>query len=307
MTKRKLVFLLCFILWSISNESKAQQDPLYNLYSFNQYMINPAYAGVYNNFNGNLITRKQWAGIEGTPLTNVLSLHSSIANKFGGGLLLVNDQLGVNNNMEGQLSFSYKVIDETNKTLSFGVQGGFINYRYDYNDLNLAFVDDEGLDMNNDSFSKGNFGTGIFYMEEKFFLGFSVPRILNVRVNDGITESTRYQPHYYLSGGYIIKSNSVSEFLLKPTALLRYTGDQLSADLSMNALFLKTWWVGVTLRNLSGVAISTQFQVDRKFRFGYSFELPTNQLRQSNLGTHEVSLMIELNLFKEQFDIERYF
>ena len=108
--KKKYIAITCFLFMIASFGLKAQQDPLYNLYSFNQFMINPAYAGIYNNFNANLITRKQWAGIDGSPLTNMLSFHSSISDRFGGGLLLINDRLGVNNNTEGQLSFSYKLI-----------------------------------------------------------------------------------------------------------------------------------------------------------------------------------------------------
>lgn len=303
---KKYLCALIFILVSSIGKLSAQQDPLYNLYSFNQFMINPAYAGIYNNFNANLITRKQWAGIEGSPLTNMLSLTSSVGSQFGAGLLLVNDRLGINNNMEGQAAFSYKIVSNKS-TLAFGVQGGFINYRYDYNELNLAFVDDEGLDMNNDGFSKANFGAGVFYMTDTYFLGLSVPRILNVEVNDGVNNSTRYKPHYYLSGGFIIKSNSINGFLLKPSALIRYTESQTAIDLSVNALFANTIWAGVTLRNLDGIGINTQLQINRSFRFGYSFELPTNELVQSNFGTHEVSLLLELNLFDNHYDIERYF
>lgn len=302
----KKIYISALFILTLVGVLRAQQDPLYNLYSFNQFMINPAYAGIYNNFNANLITRKQWAGIDGTPLTNMLSLTSSVGDQFGAGLLIVNDRLGINNNLEGQVAFSYKIVSNKS-TLAFGVQGGFINYRYDYNELNLAFVDDEGLDMNNDQFSKPNFGAGVFYMTDKYYVGLSVPRILNVEVEDGVTNSTRYKPHYYLSGGFVIKSNSVSGFLLKPSFLVRYTESQTAADISLNALFANTIWAGVTLRNLDGIGINAQLQVNRSFRFGYSFELPTNELVQSNFGTHELSLLLELNLFDSQYDIERYF
>jgi type IX secretion system PorP/SprF family membrane protein len=306
MMRRLFVPFFCMFFVLSSWESIAQQDPLYNLYSFNQYMINPAYAGVYNNFVANLITRKQWAGIEGSPLTNMFSTHTSIGTQFGTGILVVNDQLGINNNTEAQFSFSYKIVS-SKSTLAFGVQGGVINYRYDYSKLNLAYIDDEGLDMNNNGFSKSNFGAGVFYMTDNYYLGLSVPRILNVKVNDGVSSSTRYLPHYYFSGGFVIKSRSVSSFLLKPSLLVRYTDSQVSADISLNALFVNTIWAGLTLRNLNGIAINTQIQVNRSFRFGYSFELPTNELVQNNFGTHELSLIVELNLFKDQFDIERYF
>lgn len=303
----KTLLYLFFLLLTFSATSLfGQQDPLYNLYSFNQYMINPAYAGVYNNFSANLVTRKQWANIDGSPLTNLFTATTSISDQFGAGILIVNDRLGINNNTEAQASFSYK-ISKGGRTLALGVQGGIIDYRYDYDKLNLAFVDDEGLDMNNEGFSKGNFGAGAFYMTDKYYIGLSVPRILNAEVNDGVSNSTRYLPHYYLSGGYIFQPGASPSFLLKPTFLLRYTEGETAADISINALFANTIWAGVILRNFNGVAITTQVQVNRSFRLGYSFELPTNQLVQNNFGTHEVSLLVELNLFKDHFDIERYF
>ena len=303
---RKNISLSFLIVLLSLGGLQAQQDPLYNLYSFNQYMINPAYAGVYNNFSANLITRKQWAGIDGSPLTNLFTAHTAVGDQFGTGILIVNDRLGINNNTEAQVSFSYKITSGS-KTLALGVQGGIVGYQYDYNKLNLAFVDDEGLDINNQGFSKANFGAGAFYMTDRYYFGISVPRILNSKVNDGISSSTRYLPHYYLSGGFIVKPKSTNELLLKPSFLVRYTEGQVSADISANVLFANTIWVGLTLRNLSGIAINTQVQFNRSFRLGYSFELPTNQLVQSNFGTHEVSLLVELNLFKDHFDIERYF
>jgi len=75
---RKSIFgLLVFLL--ISVEVKSQQDPLYNLYYYNQVMINPAYAGLYKDVTLNLISRKQWVGIEGSPLTNFFSFTSSVS------------------------------------------------------------------------------------------------------------------------------------------------------------------------------------------------------------------------------------
>lgn len=284
----------------------AQQDPLYNLYSFNQYMVNPAYAGIYDNFTANLITRKQWAGVNGSPLTNLFTAQTSVGYQFGTGIQVVNDRLGINNNTEVQASFSYK-ITSNEKTLSFGMQGGFINYQYDYNKLNLAFDDDEGLDMSNDNLSKSNFGVGVFYKTDKYYLGISVPRILNVKVNEAVGNSTRYLPHYYLSGGLVIKPKSMSSFVVKPSFLVRYTENQVAADISVNALFDRTIWAGLTLRNLNALAVNTQVQVNKSFRFGYSFGLPTNKLVRGNFGTHEVSLLVELNLLKDHFDTEKYF
>jgi len=66
----------------------AQQDPLYAQYLFNPLLINPAYSGLNNNFNGTVGYRTQWMGLEGQPQTMNVSLHSSfVQNKVGAGLI----------------------------------------------------------------------------------------------------------------------------------------------------------------------------------------------------------------------------
>jgi type IX secretion system PorP/SprF family membrane protein len=286
----------------------AQQDPLYNLYQFNQGMINPAYSGVYNNLTLNAISRLQWIGIDGSPRTNMFSASSSVANKFGAGLMVVSDQLGINNNQEVQLSFSYKVIEDDGKVLSFGLQGGLINYKYDYGKLNLEYIDDTDLDMNRSQYSEPNFGAGVWYMTDLYYVGVSSPRILNVDVNDGMTSSTRYQRHFYVSGGMIINNSFNSTIRLKPSFLLRWVPNgNMAADLNLSALLMETIWAGVTLRNFSSVGLNGQFQVANRFRIGYGFELPMNSLINSNFGTHELSILMELSPLKTQRKVMRYF
>lgn len=306
MTKKILVLLLFSAFLRV--ESIAQQDPLYNLYAFNQGMINPAYTGVYNNLTMNLISRLQWVGVDGSPRTNMFQGTTSIANRFGVGLMAVSDKLGINHNQELQLAFSYKVIEDEGRVLALGVQGGMINYKYDYSKLNLEYIDDTDLDMNQSQYSEPNFGAGVWYMTDRFYAGVSSPRILNVDVNDGVLSSTRYLRHFYFSGGMLINNSFNRALRLKPSFLLRWVpGGNLAADLNLSVLLMETIWAGVTVRNLSAVGINGQFQVSSRLRIGYGFELPTSSLISSNFGTHELSILIELSPLKTQHKIIRYF
>lgn len=303
--KALLGLSLCLL---ITTKVTAQQDPLYNLYYYNQLMINPAYAGLYKDVTLNLISRKQWVGIEGSPLTNFLSFSSSVGKRFGVGAMVIDDRLGINSSQEGQIAFSFKVISKEETVLSLGVQGGLINYRYDYSKLNLEYMDDEDLDMNRTQFSRSNVGTGIFFRTEKFYVGVSVPRILNVQVNDGMTASTRYQRHYYISGGFIINNTFKNLVRLKPSFLLRMMPNgQQALDVSLHALFLETIWAGVTVRNFDALGANGQFQVSQRLRVAYSFELPTNSLLSQNFGTHEVSLLLAFSPLGTQQKVVRYF
>jgi len=293
----------------ITTALHAQQDPLYNLYQYNQVMINPAYAGLYKDVTLNLIARKQWVGIEGAPLTNFFSVTSSMGRRMGFGASVVDDRLGINTTQEGQLAFSFKVIESDDHVLAFGVQGGLINYRYDYSKLNLEYLDDEDLDLTRTSFSQPNVGAGVFYYNDRFYLGVSSPRILNVEVVDGMTTSTRYQRHFYISGGFMINKSYRSNFIrFKPSFLWRFVpGGNQALDLSLNALFLETLWAGITVRNFSALGINTQFQISQRFRVGYGFELPTNSLLSQNYGTHELSLLLAFSPLGSQQKVVRYF
>ena len=71
-----------------------------------------------------------------------------------------------------------------NKVLSFGLQTGYINYKYDLNKINQEQADQALLNTNN-NVSKPNFGTGVYYKTDSYFLGISIPRILNADVEDG--------------------------------------------------------------------------------------------------------------------------
>ena len=181
----------------------AQLDPLYNQYLFNQSMINPAYTGVNDVFNATVISRAQWTGIDGAPVTNMLNLSSSlVANNMGAGILVINDKFGVSNNTEVQLSYSYR-IEWINNILSMGLQGGFVNYGFRFDKLDLEEFDPALVNVG-EQFTKSNFGFGMYYRANNYYVGLSVPRILNVDEPNGAPNTTRYKRHYYLSAGIIL-------------------------------------------------------------------------------------------------------
>lgn len=294
------------LLLLFTGKSLAQQDPLYNQYLFNQAMVNPAYTGIHGVTQAQVITRAQWLGLDGAPLTNTLNFHTSILdNKIGLGALLINDQLGVNSNTEFHLAYSYN-IDLGSGKLSMGLQTGIINYAYDYSKLDLDFLDDPNFIPETENLTEPNFGAGLFYMSERWYMGVSVPRILSVEVSDGVATSTRYQRHYYVSGGFILDQLFALKF--KPSFLLKVV-DGAPAALDINGSFLlnETLWLGATLRNLNSVGAHAILELKNAMRIGYSFELPSNQLITSGIGSHEVMVAIDIGLFSTQAVGIRYF
>ena len=304
--KKLVTILIVAVAILTSHNSWAQLDPLYNQYLFNQSMINPAYTGINNVLNATAIARGQWIGIDGAPVTNTLNISSSfLKNKIGAGLLVVSDKYGASNNTEIQLMYSYRIEMVGGKSFSFGLQTGYINYKYDLNKLNQEQVD-QALLSTDDNVSKTNFGTGIYYRTDNYYLGISIPRILNADVEDGDANSTRYQRHYYISGGYLFDQFLSVKF--KPSILLKVVGGQpASIDLNASFLLKEALWVGTTLRNFNAVGLNGQFEISDQLRLGYSFELPLNSISANAFGTHELMVSFDMEVFTGHAIGRRYF
>ena len=276
---------------------RAQQDPLYSQYMFNMLAINPAYTGIYDHFNASLLSRYQWNRLPGSPATNTLTANTSLlGGKVGLGAIILKDQLGVNKNTEGHITYSYKIATPY-YALSFGLQTGFVNYRYDYSELNLRYVDDPSFMPGLDNATRINFGAGVAFKNDRMFAGISVPRILNNSYDDGISNSTRYERHYYVTGAYLLDVKRGLQF--KPMMLLRVVDNApTSLDIHGSLLFNNKLWTGLYTRNFNSFGVMFQYELLLKYKVGYSFEIPGPNFIANNLLTHEFMLSIDLGFLR---------
>lgn len=277
-------------------QANAQQDPIYSQYMLNPQLINPAYVGLPNNLNINASYRMQWMGLEGQPNTFNLNGNTSLLdNKAGAGFMLSHDQIGNTQNTEFNASFAYKLQLEHDRTISFGMQAGLINYRIDNSDLNI-YDDDDDVFMNNENGTKLNLGAGLIFKGQDFLIGLSVPRMLPTKFTAGESEFELYNQHYYLFGAYVFYLNSQVKF--KPTALVRAVKDApASVDVGANFVFNSIHTAGVFTRNFKTYGFLLQTLYREKFRFGYVFELPTHKSVGTHFTTHEISLGLRLSVF----------
>ncbi|MCW5911220.1 MAG: type IX secretion system membrane protein PorP/SprF [Cyclobacteriaceae bacterium] len=293
-------FTLLLLVTVCSLPAFAQQDPLYAQYINNPILLNPAYAGLNNNFNANATYRNQWGGFDGNPVTFNFNTHVSLVNnKVGAGLLISQDKLGIIKNTEVQAAFSYKLPLDNDRIFSFGMQAGFVNFRANYNDLNIP--DDQRDDIAfsaNENLSKPSLGAGFILKSEKYLLGASVPRLLSTTVTASSTgqEFELYKQHFYFFGSYIIFLNENVRF--KPSALVRAVGGSpLSVDLNFNFNINEKFTVGAFTRNFGAYGIQLQAKLGDNFRFGYIFELPTNNSVGTRFTTHEVLIGATMPVF----------
>jgi type IX secretion system PorP/SprF family membrane protein len=294
---KKILFTAAFCT-AVFCSANGQTDPLYAQYLNNPFVINPAYAGHQNALSASLSYRKQWAGFDGSPVTVNASAHSSIVErKMNAGLMIVQDKIGVYKNTDILTSYAYR-IDLGKQTLSFGLQAGATTYRIDNTELNV--YDPNGSEFSSDqSFTKPSFGAGLLLSGDRFMAGLSVPRMIRHTIGYAGDEVSVYRQHYYLTGAY---SMFLSERVrLKPSFLVKgVKGAPLSGDYNFTLTIDEKYSAGAYTRNFEAYGILTQAKLGDKYRFAYAFEMPVNSSVGTRFISHEITLAVNLAVFRFQ-------
>lgn len=271
--------------------SSAQQHFNYNQYMHNLGPINSALypSDPSNSFNA--IVRKQWVGIDGAPSTLILNGHTPLKRfQAATGLNLSYDSFGVEKVFDVNAFFARSVrLSKDEEYLSASLSFGFNRYEAVYSTLDRqdpAFRDDIFE-------SSANLGFGVmYYIPEKFFAGFSAPRLSlrELGIGSGRSEYSLNTP-YYIMAGYLIALNDV--FKIKPVILASETKG-LSTMIDFSTTLYIADAVGLGLNYGTKRELGTQVSIfaNNRLRFGYSFQFGTESYGVSNLGnnTHEIGL-----------------
>lgn len=285
---------------------KGQQQAMFTQYMFNQMPLNPAYTGIHDGISASALYRQQWVGFEGAPNTQMVSLHSPIGFlpiSLGG--MLFRDQIGATTQNRIALSYAYRIKFVGNSRLSFGLQGSLSHYQLQFN---TEAGNDPVLANSSANVMRPNFGAGVMWHAEKFYLGVGIPHILNQSFdpNNPDTDSELIR-HYYVSAGYVFAI--APNVMLKPNVLLKAVdGAPIQIDLNANVLLYNIVWAGLSYRSLDSFDAVVQFQIGPKFQVGYGFDfLTTTDLNQVNSGSHEIMINYIIELPRKKILTPRYF
>lgn len=279
----------------LSFETQAQQDPQYTQYMYNTMSVNPGYAGQRNVLSATALYRTQWVGIDGAPKTITFGIHSPLKNeRIGLGLNIVSDQLGPaeETSIDANVSYTIPVDESGDLELSFGIKGGLHILDTDWS--KGRFQNSDRLFNENIDLISPTLGAGLYLHSEKWYLGLSVPNILNTEYYDDFQESIATERlHYFLIGGYVFDLSDNTK--LKPAFLVKgVSGAPLIADLSVNALFNDKFTLGLAYRWDDSVSGLVGFQINPGLFLGYAYDATTTALNNYNSGTHEIMLRFEL-------------
>ncbi len=302
--KGLLTILLVFAL-NIT-PANAQQDPMFTNYLQNPIAFNPAIAGTVNGLNLSLLTRHQWIGMDGAPASYSFGAHTPyIKQNMGLGFNMMTDKVGPLRNTHVTGSYAYQITVVEGMRLSMGLKAGLSSYNAAIGGLRVNDPADPNFQADENRISP-NMGVGFYLYTNKYYAGFSVPKLIEPKLNKEYRESQEpYNPQVYLMGGYSFELSRDWEIM--PSLLMgMMSGAPISTDLTVQMLYSKRFYFGTHYRIGDAAGIFVNAKVNNDIAVGYAFDFTLNSLSQINSGTHEFMITYTFQEFWNNVDGWRF-
>jgi type IX secretion system PorP/SprF family membrane protein len=216
--KKFLINGLCFLMVGCAY---AQQQPYYTQYILNNFILNPALAGIENYWDFKVSYRNQWVGLNGAPTTMYLTINAPLgktaydhetpatvpdlqaknlgAKQFlmeytappahsGLGFTILNDKTGPLSRIAAYGSYAYHVPVGRTTSLSFGLSLGVQEVNVDVNAVDFGQanpVDPAVLGSGYLNKLEPDVNAGLWLSNKSFFVGLSAQQIISVPINSG--------------------------------------------------------------------------------------------------------------------------
>ncbi len=323
---KKYFCLLMLAVFAIGNAS-AQQLPQFTQYIFNNFILNPAVAGIENYTDLKMGYRAQWSGLNGAPVTSFFSINAPIGRNFiegdaagfggddmnpssrlysqnyqasaphhGIGFTMLTDKAGQITQSKFAAVYAYHLGLAPKLNLSVGVSAGLSHLTFNSADVVLSNPLDPAI-ANISSPWKPDIGIGAWLYSGDFYAGLSVQQLLKQNVfnnSTGATDGSTTVPHFYLTGG--TKLYATDDITLLPSILIKQIKPvPLTYDLNLKASFRDKFWIGGSYRHNDSFAGLAGFNLSSFINVGYSYDATTTALNTVSRGTHEIVIGIMLN------------
>ena len=274
-----------------------QQMSHYTQYMFNDFVINPAIAGVHDHYQIRTNHRFQWVGLVDPPLTNSIAFygpHERMDMGYGG--YIYNDVSGPTSRTGITGSYAYNIGVTNDIRLSMGISASIMQFRIDGTQLNPRDVSDERILQVVSTSYLPDAGIGMYLYAEEFYVGLSAAQLLNnnIKIFDNKNGLNRLKTHINLTGAYRWEVDR--DWILEPSLMVRGTAPkELNFDITAKTEWQKTVWAAVAYRFHESVGILMGYSYEGTLFFGYSYDIGISDLRKYNTGTHEKMIGYSFN------------
>jgi type IX secretion system PorP/SprF family membrane protein len=313
---------------------KAQQLPVYNNYTLNPFIYNPARAG--DDPEGgriNLGFRRQWDQMPNSPTTGFVTWDSRIKESNTAlGVTVYHDRVGkLIFNTGASVAYNYRIPFKKNKEheLCIGLQAGIISQKFDFTSASTSdpIAIDPALIGQNSRATNFDMTVGINYHWKGLNVGFAVPQILNskARFRGNGSETTvstfKYRNEYIAHVSYEARFGGKDKktWMVMPVVFLKaIKGIPVGLDLSVLLGYKQYVLLGAGYRNgggdggffkanAAGIHITAGSMIRERVGLYYTMEMPLKSVRSEFGYTHEITITCRLTrkAEKKEFDANK--
>ncbi len=295
----KIQLQLLFGLLLVSTCLTAQQDAQYTQFMYYKLGYNPGYAGAEETPTVHAIVRQQWLGLEDAPSSQIATFNLPLSSAGTGiGVRANRFTIGLEQqyNLEG--SYAYRFALGRGHRLGIGVSASARYFDVAYQDATPIQGGgvDQAIPGANSSKVLPNFGFGIYVDGPRYYVGISLPRLLenNIDLGDEETIIGKEVRHFYFMSGVRIP---VSEKLaLQPQFLAKYVaGAPFDADFNVTAYLGKSFFTGLSYRlggDGAGESASALigFDINEYLSMGLTYDMGLSDLNSAQSGSIEAMI-----------------
>ncbi len=256
-------------------------------------------------------SRLQWMGIDNAPRTFVLTADMPfkfIGKRFGVGLNMQQESLGLYKNMDLglQLSYKHKLFGGV---LSAGLQVGIINETFKGSEVYLPDDDDyhestdDAIPTQDLSGTSLDLGVGVYYTHKMFWAGVSCQHVnsptitFNSESGEGTNEKNyEFQAGrilYFMAGSNIPVKNTLFEVI--PSVMVKSDFTFTTAEITGRVRYRKFLSMGLGYRYDDAISVVIGAEI-KNFYLGYSYDYPTSAISKASSGSHEIFAGYSLKL-----------
>ncbi|MCB0653502.1 MAG: type IX secretion system membrane protein PorP/SprF [Saprospiraceae bacterium] len=291
-------FILTLFFLSLLLAAFGQQEEQFTQFMYYKSGYNPASVGSNDAPCFSLIARNQWIGFEGAPQAQLISFNMPVFNKrVGIGANVIRQTIGITEKYSAETLYAYR-IPLGRGILGIGLQASvrFIRMNFSQAESIQPSAQDDAIPGDIQSKYVPNFGAGLYYSNQRYYVGISAPRLLenNIDLADSDATISKEVRHIYAMGGILIDLGDHVQ--MQPQVLLKYVmGAPFDGDANLNFIFAEKFTTGISYR-LGGskrtgigesVSVVLGMQLSESILFGLSYDLTLSELKNYNSGTVE--------------------
>jgi type IX secretion system PorP/SprF family membrane protein len=235
-----------------------------------------------------------------SPITNSISFygpHSSMDMGFGG--TIYTDITGPTSRTGISASYGHNIAINRDLKLSMGLSVSMLQYKIDGTKLFPKDPSDMIIQGVVSTSYLPDAGIGLYLYGDRFYAGFSAAQLLNnkLKIFEEKNGLNKLKSHFYITGGYRFELDRY--WILEPSAIIKVTSPkQYKFEVNAKVEWMGTLWFGTGYRFHEAISIMAGYNYGDKFYFGYSYDIGITDLRNYNMGSHELMIGYRFNDIK---------